>query len=92
LAGFLKEGNYTKTYNTFLAECEHLQEYQLLLKRGFHYSTSIMGFSLTDMLEEFVRIRKQREQGKVYFSYYKVVVMKSLPFSKCMTAILYVMY
>ncbi|XP_070188640.1 platelet binding protein GspB-like [Littorina saxatilis] len=32
--GFLKEGNYMKTYMSFLKECVHLREYQSLLKSG----------------------------------------------------------
>ena len=53
VSGFLKDGNYMKTYNCFLKECVHLREYDSLLKRGQEYPTTIMGLSLVMMLNEY---------------------------------------
>ncbi|KAK7107789.1 hypothetical protein V1264_015642 [Littorina saxatilis] len=57
--GFLKEGNYMKTYMSFLKECVHLREYQSLLKSGREYPTTILGLSLVELLDEYGSLKLQ---------------------------------
>ncbi|KAL5011112.1 hypothetical protein ScPMuIL_013417 [Solemya velum] len=55
--GYMKEEGYTTTCRNFLKECSHLSEYIALLKRGLEYPTSINGMSLSQILEEYAKLK-----------------------------------
>lgn len=63
--GYLKEENYMKTYRIFLKECNHLREYEALLRSGAEYPTAIMGLTLLMMLQEYAQLKLN---GKIYNS------------------------
>ncbi|XP_059173782.1 uncharacterized protein LOC131954234, partial [Physella acuta] len=55
ILGYLKEKNLHKTLQTFLLECPDLVEYWQLLKTGKTPATTILGFGLSQILNEFAR-------------------------------------
>ena len=57
IPGYLKAEGCNKTYQAFLTESAHLQEYTTFLHRGIEYPTKIGGRGLIDMLEDYGRIK-----------------------------------
>jgi hypothetical protein len=53
LTGYLKKTGCNQSYNTFLNECQHLEEYSSLLRSGSVYPTNIGGKDLNHMLQEY---------------------------------------
>ncbi|KAK0053537.1 protein NPAT [Biomphalaria pfeifferi] len=57
ILGYLRERNFHKSFNTFLRECPDLTEYWQLLRAGKNPATTILGYGLTEILNEFAKCK-----------------------------------